>query len=254
MQLIYLALLDKLVDYCTTHQRYIKGIDYAQRILRCDPARESTYQQLMRLHCLAGDCTLARLEYQRCVRVLQREFELPPMQPTIDLYEQIRTDRLVVPTMPMQGRIATPFAGTASIDLHQQLAQLQANLTLFQGQVQRELAIIVHLLNLQLRHPNRRADRRSRLYWAWIVSFIATARGAMQSIQPNTHSFVVKVWCEATDASCGTVLRGQITYVPSGGQRYFTDLTKIPGLVAPYLQQPGIKPSWWQRIRRWVVG
>ena len=65
LQLTYLALLGKLVAYCTAQQRYAKGIDYSQRILRCDPARESTYQQLMRLYYLAGDRTTALREYAR---------------------------------------------------------------------------------------------------------------------------------------------------------------------------------------------
>ena len=68
-----------------------RGVDYAQRILRCDIARESTYQELMRLHYLSGDRTTALREYGRCVQALKREFDLPPMEATVALYEQIRT-------------------------------------------------------------------------------------------------------------------------------------------------------------------
>ena len=38
LQLTYLALLDKLVAYCAAQRLYARGIDYAQRILRCDIA------------------------------------------------------------------------------------------------------------------------------------------------------------------------------------------------------------------------
>ncbi len=95
LQLTYLALLDKLVAYCTAQRLYARGVDYAQRILRCDIARESTYQELMRLHYLSGDRTTALREYGRCVQALKREFDLPPMEATVALYEQIRNERLV---------------------------------------------------------------------------------------------------------------------------------------------------------------
>jgi len=77
----------------------------------------------------------------------------------------------------------------------------------------------------------------------------------MQSIQPNTHSFVVKVWREETGAPPPKMIwRGQIIHVPSGQRRSFTDLAEIPTFVAPYLQQLGVKPTWWWRVRHWLVG
>jgi DNA-binding SARP family transcriptional activator len=162
LQLTYLALLDKLVAYCTARRLYARGVDYAQRILRCDIARESTYQQLMRLHYLAGDRTTALREYARCVQALQREFDLPPMQATVDLYEQIRAERLVErpeeqqakrqveQSMPSVGRGASALEDRPPGDLHQQVEQLQGNLAGFQAQVQQELKTILYLLNLQL--------------------------------------------------------------------------------------------------------
>ena len=50
----------------------------------------------------------------------------------------------------------------------------------------------------------------------------------MESIQPNTHSFVVKVWSEETGAASPAVVwRGQITHVPSGEQRSIHELAEI---------------------------
>lgn len=149
LQLIYLDLLDKLVAYYTAQQLYTKGISYGQRILRCDPAREVTYQQLMRLYYLAGDRTTALREYARCERALKREFNLPPMQATVDLYEQIRTDRLVEKPMSTLLQPETRQGAPSPVELHQQLTQLQANLADFQAHVQQELTTIVHLLNQQ---------------------------------------------------------------------------------------------------------
>jgi DNA-binding SARP family transcriptional activator len=154
LQLTYLALLDKLVGYCTAQRLYARGVDYAQRILRCDIARESTYQHLMRLHYLAGDRTMALREYARCVQALQREFDLPPMQATVDLYEQIRAERLVEKAGERVRQRGEHENGGASalppMDLRQQVEQLQGNLAGFQAQVQQELKTILYLLNLQL--------------------------------------------------------------------------------------------------------
>jgi hypothetical protein len=71
----------------------------------------------------------------------------------------------------------------------------------------------------------------------------------MESIQPNTHSFVVKVWSEETGASPPAVVwRGQITHVPSGEQRSFHELSDIGAFVAPYLEQMGVRPSRWHQL------
>jgi DNA-binding SARP family transcriptional activator len=167
LQLTYLALLDKLVAYCAARRLYARGIDYAQRILRCDIARESTYQQLMRLHYLSGDRTTALREYARCVQALKREFDLPPMQATVDLYEQIRAERLVerpvVRQTAEQAPTAIVDAGTIQVgrppvgplagpqgDLQQQVAQLQGNLAEFQVQMRQEMKTVLYLLNLQI--------------------------------------------------------------------------------------------------------
>jgi hypothetical protein len=77
----------------------------------------------------------------------------------------------------------------------------------------------------------------------------------MASIQPDTHSFIVKVWLERPVA----VWRGRITHVPSGHVRSFTDLGEIAAFVAPYLEQAGASaaqrgklPRWWRRwVRHW---
>jgi hypothetical protein len=79
--------------------------------------------------------------------------------------------------------------------------------------------------------------------------FSSRPGGAMESIQPNTHSFVVKVWSEETgEASPTVVWRGQITHVPSGEQRSIHELSEIGVFVAPYLEQLGVKPSRWQLL------
>jgi DNA-binding SARP family transcriptional activator len=104
----------------------------------------------MRLYYLAGDRTTALREYERCVRALQREFDLPPMQATVDLYEQIRTERLVGAQASAVAQDDAAPASKPPIDLHQQVVQLQSDLAGFQVQTQQEFKTILHLLNRQL--------------------------------------------------------------------------------------------------------
>lgn len=152
LQLTYLAMLDKLMNYCAMQGCYGRGIEYGQRSLRYDSARESTYQQLMRLHYLAGDRTTALREYARCAKALAREFGVEPAAQTNALYEQIRADqRIDLP--PVRVGYTQPASVTtnrAGIDLHREVVQLQANLAAFQTQLQSQLT---ELLNLLENHP-----------------------------------------------------------------------------------------------------
>ena len=77
----------------------------------------------------------------------------------------------------------------------------------------------------------------------------------MDSIQPKTHSFIVKVWVNDTSQATGqTAWQGRITHVPSGRVHYFVHVDEIAAFVTPYLQQLGVKPTWswrvWHRLRR----
>ncbi len=80
----------------------------------------------------------------------------------------------------------------------------------------------------------------------------------MASIQPDTHSFVVKVWLErAAGDRSPPAWRGRITHVPSGQTHSFTDLGEIGVFVGPYLEQGGAQPAqtgrprhWWERLWR----
>lgn len=79
----------------------------------------------------------------------------------------------------------------------------------------------------------------------------------MTTLQPDTHSFIVKVWLEDANAAqtAGKVKwRGRITHVPSGLSCHFDDVAEIAAFVQPYLHQMGLRPTWrwrmWQRLRR----
>jgi DNA-binding SARP family transcriptional activator len=94
LQTLFLGALYKLMAYCEAHGEYEAGLAYGARILRCDHARERAHRGLMRLHYLAGDRTAALRQYERCVAILREELDVAPTRRTLELYEQIRSDRL----------------------------------------------------------------------------------------------------------------------------------------------------------------
>ena len=152
LQLTYLAILDALMSFCEARGAYARGVAHGQRILRYDPARESTYYRLMRLHYLAGDRTTALREYARCAAALAREFDLAPARQTTALYELIRADRRDEVAL---GHTAPPGAAMPGAELHAQIEHLQASMAAFQARVQRELAVIAQLLRANLETPQQ---------------------------------------------------------------------------------------------------
>jgi DNA-binding SARP family transcriptional activator len=147
LQLTYLAMLEKLMGHCEARASYAKGVGYGQRILRYDPARESTHRQLMRLYYRAGDRTTALRQYHRCAAAVAKQFNVEPTRETVALYDQLRTDRLddapraaVAPPLT-EGPCRDPL-----VDLHIRLDHIQASLSALQRQVQQQLTMISRVL------------------------------------------------------------------------------------------------------------
>ena len=134
LQLVYLAMLEKLMGYCEDRQRYPQGIAYGQRILRYDPAREITHQHLMRLHYRAGDRTTALRQFARCSEALGRELGVAPAPQTITLRDQVRADDLDAPARPVEP------GGGLLVELSRCLDQLQDSLLL----VRQHVALILN--------------------------------------------------------------------------------------------------------------
>ncbi len=94
LQHLYLAMLDKLMDYCEVHGAYEDGMVFGERILHYDRARERTHRRLMRLYYLAGDRTSALRQYRKCMTILQEELDVEPAESTRSVYARIRADTL----------------------------------------------------------------------------------------------------------------------------------------------------------------
>jgi len=66
-----------------------RAIAAAQRLLKLDPLRESTYRTLMRLYSAQNQRGLAARQFQICQEVLLSHFNIEPAPATRNLYEEI---------------------------------------------------------------------------------------------------------------------------------------------------------------------
>jgi DNA-binding SARP family transcriptional activator len=79
----------RLILLLEAQRDYGAAIKYAQRLLRHDPLRETTYRDLMRLYALTGDRAAALYTYHTCATILQRELTVEPSRATREAYEQL---------------------------------------------------------------------------------------------------------------------------------------------------------------------
>lgn len=149
-QHMYLAMLDKLMDYCQARHDYEAGLSYGRRILRYDRARERTHRRLMRLYYLAGDRTAALRHYERCVTALKEELDVKPTKSTVVLYEQIRTDRLdVSPAASTEIGLASETMDQSLVAALDRLKQLHVVLVDVQCRLQQEIQSVELALESQ---------------------------------------------------------------------------------------------------------
>jgi len=75
----------------------------------------------------------------------------------------------------------------------------------------------------------------------------------MDSLEPNSQSFIVKVWVEdSTETGSHSEWRGHITHVSSSKRRYLKNLGEIQDFIIPYLEEMGAKLGMRWRLRRWL--
>lgn len=146
LQNMYLAMLDRLIRYCEAHQEYAAGLSYGERILKYDPARERTHQQMMRLKYLAGDRTGAMRQYDRCVKSLSEELGVQPGRRSRELLDQIRSDLSTLPPLPDSIALQSDSMSRPALsELLIQLKGLQTTLCDLQQQSQQWIKFIERL-------------------------------------------------------------------------------------------------------------
>lgn len=70
------------------------ALQYAQRWLSLDPLQEKVHRVLMSLYASAGRRGEALRQYERCVRILEKELGVEPEEETTRLYEEIKRGAL----------------------------------------------------------------------------------------------------------------------------------------------------------------
>jgi len=74
-----------------------------------------------------------------------------------------------------------------------------------------------------------------------------------QFIEPDTHSFILKVWLLRHEgARGGQNWRGHLTHVASNQRLYFESFLELNHLLTPYLEKMGVKLPFWWRAYRWL--
>ena len=149
-QMMYLLLLDKLVQYCEIYQKYDVGLVYGWQILRHDHAYERAHRQLMRLYSMSGDRTQALHQYERCVNALHDELGVEPSARTKQLYEQIQSDMLKLPSFPRADLATqTEDVGITLQGVRKRLQEFSSTLKRMDAQIQQEIAAVERMLRSQ---------------------------------------------------------------------------------------------------------
>jgi DNA-binding SARP family transcriptional activator len=142
LQQMYLNALGKLMTYCEAHQAYEAGVDFGERLLRQDRAREHAYTGLMRLQYLAGDRAGALRNFQRCKEALHEELDVEPSKRTVELYQQIRSEHLEAPKRAEICGLPAAAQGGSEPQIVNRLKQLRALLLRVQQRIQQDIETV----------------------------------------------------------------------------------------------------------------
>lgn len=90
----YEQVLTILAASYTNARRYQPALEAAHRLLALDPLNEAGYRRVMLLYARLGRREAALRQYRECVRVLENELGVAPLEQTSALYEQIRQGKI----------------------------------------------------------------------------------------------------------------------------------------------------------------
>lgn len=91
-----------------------EAVDTAERRLALDPLHEPSHQQLMLLHTWRGDRARASAQYRTCVRVLDEELGVGPLERTEELHRAILDGRAPAPRATPADHAGAPADDPAS--------------------------------------------------------------------------------------------------------------------------------------------
>lgn len=88
LRLAYFTALERLVAQHGSQGRWLDAITWGKQILREDPLREHIHRSVIEAHLAMGDRPSALRQYGCCVRTLEAELGVEPMEETRQLYER----------------------------------------------------------------------------------------------------------------------------------------------------------------------
>lgn len=89
--------LNRLVDGYSRLGKTDLALDYARQWLALDPLNERAHRSLIEQYVYNGQRSAALRQYRACVRILEEELGVAPMQETTAVYEAVRTNQLPSP-------------------------------------------------------------------------------------------------------------------------------------------------------------
>jgi len=98
LRLGLLMVLERLLKFHYRRRDWTLALQLGRMILWHDPFREHVHRVVMVSHYSRGDRPLAIRQYHECVRLLEEEMKLKPMEATEVLYRQIRDDEVAIPS------------------------------------------------------------------------------------------------------------------------------------------------------------
>ena len=102
------AALSQLATMLSWAGEYDRAIYHARRWLNQDPLREDAHQLLMKIYAWSGRRSAALTQYRDCVRILEEELGVSPLDLTTDLYRAILENKLVPPAPAGQAASVAP--------------------------------------------------------------------------------------------------------------------------------------------------
>lgn len=131
---LYAQALEKLVRLHVEQGAYPAALTYAQRWLNLDLLHEPAHRQLILLYAWLGQRSVALQQYRDCVRILDQELGVPPLEETTRLYQLALENKVRLPARsdsiqpalaePSQPRAPSPEAMLPLVGRSAELRQM----------------------------------------------------------------------------------------------------------------------------------
>lgn len=91
----YLHILNKLGSHYYGQEEYDSCIKIGKKMLKEDVCLEEVHRKLMRSYYLLGRPDMANSQYFKCKKALDRELNLAPSEPTLELFQKIQRGKAI---------------------------------------------------------------------------------------------------------------------------------------------------------------